>query len=172
VFKRGATPEDEDEEDEQVEVEEEDEEEEEAIEPVRFDDPRVSQQIVYGDVVPDEMVEDRSRDTGQLSSNATLGTTPSLEPYVPKPYVPPPCTVRRPGIGNYIVLHDPAIHGSKGGKEIRKRYDGSLGDAIVVPVDPRLAMSEEARRKGRGSAKQRTGLYEISYEVSFVSQFS
>ena len=97
----------------------------------------------------------------------TLPSSPD-PPYIPAPYLPPPSVHRRPGLGNFVVLHDPATHGSKTDKAVIKRFDGVIDGAEVNVQDPRLKLPEEARRKGRGSAKSRTGLYELEYEVSRV----
>lgn len=98
------------------------------------------------------------------ASSRPRSTSPP--PYIPPPYVPPASTRRRSGIGNFLVLHDPAAQGSKGGKEVIKRYDGKMGEDEVKVEDPRLQISEEVRQRGRGSAKQRTGFHELEYEVS------
>lgn len=66
-----------------------------------------------------------------------------------------------------MTLHDPAVHGQKGGKEIRKRYDGMDGDKEVELKDPRLATGSRWR-EGRGGSKQRSTFYQLDYEVSQI----
>lgn len=69
-------------------------------------------------------------------------------------------------MGNFMFLHDPAVHGSKGGKEVVKRYDGGSGVDEAKVEDPRLQMPVDVRQRGRGSAKQRSTFHELEYEVS------
>ena len=92
---------------------------------------------------------------------------PIRKDYVASPYKPPPSTQPRTDVGSYVVLHDPAIHGSKNGKEVRKRFDGMQGDERVEASDPRLDTKNPPRwREGRGTAKNRATWYELNYEVS------
>lgn len=85
-------------------------------------------------------------------------------PWIRPPYIPPPCTKHRPGIGNFFITNLREKVEDKSGKE-EKRVDGMEGGKVVQVTDPRLSMTEEQRGRGRGSSKQRAAFYELTYEV-------
>lgn len=70
---------------------------------------------------------------------------------------------RRPGLGNFRITFDPALDDPKKGKEVNRRFDGEGLDEVK---DPRLEMSAEILKRGRGPAKNRTELQELEYTVS------
>ncbi|OCF45954.1 hypothetical protein I317_00042 [Kwoniella heveanensis CBS 569] len=83
--------------------------------------------------------------------------TPPPPPYVRLPYVPPPSTSARPGIGSFLYV--------KGkGKEMIQRFDGMINGQAVEVVDPRKKIPVDQLRKGRGTSKVRSGFYELEYE--------
>jgi len=82
--------------------------------------------------------------------------------YAPPPYVAPPSTTRRPGLGNYLIISD--IANAK--KGLVKRFDGISDGEAINATDPRLRT--EDWKRGRGGAKIRPTLYEVEYEVSAV----
>lgn len=79
-------------------------------------------------------------------------------------YEPPPSAFRRPGIGNFLVLHDSAIE--KNHKKSVIRYDG--GEDASPVKDPRSSIESKVLQRGRGSMKHRDELYELEYEVSVL----
>lgn len=92
-------------------------------------------------------------------------------PWIRPPYIPPPCTTHRPGIGNFFITNLREKMEDKTGKE-EKRVDGMEDGKVVQVIDPRLSMTEEQRGRGRGSSKQRGAFYELTYEVNLNSQSS
>jgi hypothetical protein len=91
---------------------------------------------------------------------------PTSPPYVPPPYVAPASTSRRPGLGNFRITFDPALEDPKKGKEVKRRFDGEGIDHVK---DPRLDLSAETLKRGRGPAKQRTEFHEVEYTVSHLT---
>lgn len=104
----------------------------------------------------------------QLLQTSTIPPPPSETvpepPWIRSPYIAPPCTRHRPGIGNFFVTKLREKMEDKTGKE-EKRLDGMEGGKVVQVTDPRLSMTGEQRGRGRGSSKQRAAFYELSYEV-------
>lgn len=104
----------------------------------------------------------------QLLQTSTIPPPPSETvpepPWIRSPYIAPPCTRHRPGIGNFFVTKLGEKMDDKTGKE-EKRLDGMEGGKVVQVTDPRLSMTGEQRGRGRGSSKQRAAFYELSYEV-------
>ena len=117
--------------------------------------------------LPINRIQDEDTSSGKAETPERSRPETPVEvsrPRTPLPPPPtPPCASRRPGVGNYVVLHDPAVHTSKKGKELVKRLDGEMDGKVIELVDPRLAMSAESRRRGRGSSKSRIELYELEY---------
>ena len=85
-------------------------------------------------------------------------------PPPPEPWKPHASAERREGLGNFVVLQHPAMQSSKGSKEIKKRYDGIANGQVVSVADPRLAFSDEARQRGRGTAKHKDMFTELQYD--------
>lgn len=76
-------------------------------------------------------------------------------------YKPPACVKRRPGIGNYLYIKDPAT-----GQRV-KRFDGVHNGVEAKVHDPRLQIPKEVRERGQGYMKNRSkGVEGLHYEVS------
>lgn len=116
---------------------------------------------------PKDSPPDNSKN--QLLQTSTIPPPPSETvpepPWIRPPYIAPPCTKHRPGIGNFFITKLREKMEDKTGKE-EKRVDGMEGKKVVQVTDPRLSMTEEQRERGRGSSKQRAAFYELSYEVN------
>lgn len=85
-----------------------------------------------------------------------MATKPPPQPE----WKPPPSAHRRPGIGNWLMVPDPA--GSK--KEV-KRVDGVYNGVEARVRDPRLKIAPEVRERGNGYMKHRKdGLHLLKYE--------
>jgi hypothetical protein len=123
----------------------------------------VEEEEVHND---ETSVKEEESDTTLLPARKLRTPSSIPAPYVFTPWVPPFSASRRMDSGSYIVTHDPAVQGSAGGKEIIKRYDGIGKDGFIEPKDPRAGYSKDAKSKVKGMMKQRTGLYELQYEVS------
>ncbi|BEI80595.1 hypothetical protein CcaverHIS002_0111240 [Cutaneotrichosporon cavernicola] len=73
---------------------------------------------------------------------------------------PPPSAFRRPGIGNWLMVLDPADP-----KNYVKRVDGVINGMEVHARDPRLKIPLEVRERGAGYMKDRKdGLHPLKYE--------
>lgn len=76
-------------------------------------------------------------------------------------YKAPACVKRRPGLGNYLYIRDPAT-----GQRV-KRFDGVHNGVEAKVADPRLQIPKEVRERGQGYMKNRSkGVEELHYEVS------
>nr|ODN93927.1 hypothetical protein L203_00095 [Cryptococcus depauperatus CBS 7841] len=97
--------------------------------------------------------------TNETSSSVRSSRIESIPPaaWVRPPYISPACVKHRPGIGNFVKTK------GKDGKE-ETRMDGMKNGVLIEVVDPRKDLTMEQRERGRGSAKQRSGFYDVSYE--------